>query len=75
MNEKMIALEVMYVFQGRGIEPGSFTTSLIKAISQADAENKRKLAIVYPEYVSLVSKYFENDDSYNELVSLAGFES
>lgn len=69
--EKMIALAVFYIFEGRGIEAGSFGTLLIKTINAADARNKLKLAREYPEYVRAVSMYKSTEASYRELETIA----
>lgn len=60
--------EVFYVFEGRGIQPGSFTESLIIAIAKADAINRAKLATVYPDYVKVVSAYQNSENGYNKMV-------
>jgi len=67
MDNKAI-LEVFYVMEGRGIEPGSFTRHLIETIAKADATNKGKLALVYPEYVEVVSAYQNSAELYDEMV-------
>lgn len=60
--------EVFYVFEGRGIQPGGFTESLIIAIAKADAINRAKIATVYPDYVKVVSAYQNSENGYNKMV-------
>ena len=70
MDNKAI-LEVFYVFEGRGIQPGSFTESLIIAIAKADAINRTKLATIYPDYANVVSTYQNSENGYNKMVEKA----
>jgi hypothetical protein len=52
------AAHVLYVMNGQeGMEPGSFTTSLITTIAKADPINKAKLAKGFPGYVTAVDLY------------------
>lgn len=68
---KMTAQEVFFVFEGRGIQPGSFTYSLINTIVLADIDNRMRLALSFPEYVQAVRMYKESEESYAELEKLA----
>lgn len=69
--DKQIAMEVFYIFEGQGIQPGSFTELLIRTINAADAVNKIKLSREFPEYVEAVSAYKTSEASYEELRELA----
>ena len=42
------ALHVLHYFGKGGVQPGSFTTALLEAISRADDKNFAELAIVFP---------------------------
>lgn len=69
--DKQIAMEVFYIFEGQGIQPGNFTELLIRTINAADAVNKIKLSREFPEYVEAVSAYKTSEVSYQELRELA----
>lgn len=69
--DKMAGLEVFYVFEGRGIKPGSFTEHLIHTIARADSMNSAKLSTIFPEYVEAVRAYKFSEESYKELEALA----
>lgn len=69
--DKKAALEVFYVFEGRGIQPGSFTEHLILLIAKADSMNSAKLSAIFPEYVDAVRAYKSTEASYKELETLA----
>lgn len=44
--------QVKYFYGVGGYEPESFVTSLLEAISHADAENRERLRLVFPAYVA-----------------------
>lgn len=69
--DKKVALEVFYVFEGRGIQPGSFKETLIHLIAKTDSMNSAKLSTVFPEYVESVRAYKSSEESYKELEELA----
>lgn len=69
--DKKVALEVFYVFEERGIRPGSFTEHLIFAIARADSMNSAKLSTIFPDYVEAVRAYKFSEESYKELEALA----
>lgn len=54
------ASNVLSVFMGEGICPGSFTESLILTISKADSFNASKLSLSFPGLVKAVLLY-KND--------------
>ena len=59
------AAHILFVTEGRGYEPGSFTKSLIEAILRADSYNTALLRLVYPGLVAGVDVYkntFEGRD-------------
>ena len=52
MDDKMaIAQETLFVFEGRGIQPGSFTYSLIKTMALADSENLQRLSFGFQQQI------------------------
>jgi len=65
--DKIVVFEVFYVFEGRGMKPGSFVESLIETIVKADAVNKSKLYLGFPDYVNVVSAYQNSVEKYNEM--------
>jgi hypothetical protein len=67
------ANHVLYVITRAraGYEPGSFTTKLIDTIFAADPENRRKLAIGFPGYVSAVQLYQLIADGMQRLSDIA----
>jgi hypothetical protein len=48
---------VLNVMASEGMAPGSFIESLIVAISKADPNNRRLLALGFPGYVDAVTAY------------------
>ncbi len=53
LDEAKVARQCAWFFGHEGgEEPGSFVTSLLEAISHADAENRGLLALVFPAYVA-----------------------
>lgn len=54
---KETAGNVLYVLEGEGIAPGSFTRALIEAAVKADTFNTMKLGQAYPEIVAAVHAY------------------
>ena len=67
----MIALNVFYLFEGRGIPAGSFGENMIRTVAAADKSNQVKLATVFPEYVFAVRAYKNSEESYKALEKLA----
>lgn len=70
-SDKNKIREVFYVFEGRGMKPGSFVESLIHTIAKADAKNKAKLSDSFPEYVEIVSTYQNSVEAYDNMVKRA----
>jgi hypothetical protein len=59
-----VAQHVLWHFgdQGLGVQPGSFTTLLLRAAQHADLSNRARLLLGFPEYVAawrLVADTFE----------------
>jgi hypothetical protein len=58
MNPEMqeTARNILWYFGDRtlGWQPGSFTESLLRTIQKADAGNRRRLALGFPEEVSMM---------------------
>lgn len=69
--DKMIALNVFHLFEGRGVPAGNFGEQMIRTVAAADKNNQAKLAMVFPEYVFAVRAYKNSEDSYNALEKLA----
>ena len=69
--DKMIALNVFHLFEGRGIPAGSFGENMIRTVASADRVNLGKLAMIYPEYVLTVRAYKNSEESYRALEKIA----
>lgn len=53
----MAQQHILAAFGRGGIQPGSFTASLIKTIAIADSDNLARLRLGFPEYVDAVRAY------------------
>ncbi len=53
-----------------GLQPGSFTTHLLRAISAADAWNRMRLAQGFPELVEMVVSVQETEQGLEDLRGL-----
>jgi len=62
--EKMSGVELEFYFFMKG-QAGSFTTNLFKAIMSADFGNQHKLSFGFPDEVTVIQKY-KNEDGYWE---------
>lgn len=58
----MVQRHVLAAFGRGGIQPGSFTASLIKTIAIADSDNLARLRLGFPEYVDAVRAYQTGKD-------------
>lgn len=52
--DRATASHVLWAFGAGGMEPGSFTRSLIDAICKADPPNRTRLALGFPGHVAAV---------------------
>lgn len=52
---------VLFVMDGNGVEPGSFTRSLIITLANADSYNLIKLGNEFPELAAAVDAYKNAD--------------
>jgi hypothetical protein len=55
------AAHVLFVLDGEGRQPGSFTTKLILAAASADSLNLMKLGGAFPEIAAAVDSYGRAD--------------
>lgn len=66
-----VASHVLWHFDGRGMEPGSFYRDLIMLIARADPTRRRRLALAEPAYVLAVGLAQDSATGINTLDAIA----
>lgn len=66
------AAHVLFAFGSGGYRAGSFTSTLIEAIRRADPQNRAKLALGFPGYVTAVTWAIDDPLGIDRLRRVAG---